>query len=84
MDYMIAEVEGLLFEHSPVGLAAQLRLRPGIQSVQVNAVTGRARIGYDAARLQSAELPRLISECGYEPTRRIVSTRPTDAGPRRR
>jgi hypothetical protein len=84
MEYVIAEVEGLLFEHSSVGLAAQLRRRPGIERVDVDAVAGRARIAYDAARVRSTELPRLIAECGYEPSRHDAATRPADAAARAR
>jgi len=81
MRYVIAEVDGLLFEHSPVGLAAQLQSRPGIECVHVDVVAGRARIGYDAAKVRSTELPRLISECGYEPRRRDRDARAAVADP---
>jgi hypothetical protein len=61
----IAEVDGMVFEHSPVGLARQLRGRVGIGRVQVDGAAGRAAIEYDPARVGVRELPRLIAECGY-------------------
>lgn len=66
MSRMIAHVDGLLYEHSVVGLAAQIGRRAGIRRVAVDAASGRVTILYDATRVSARELPRLIVECGYD------------------
>ena len=66
MRRVTAEIERLTFEHSCVGLARQLRCRPGITQVEVDTHAERATITYDDTRLSTSQLERLIAECGYE------------------
>jgi hypothetical protein len=66
MKDMIAEVEGLVFEHSQVGLARQLTHRSGIEGVDVNSRAGTARIHYNQGRITPDDIRRLIAECGYQ------------------
>ena len=66
MRRMIARVDGLVYEHSLVGLAAQLGRHAGIRRVAVDAEAGSVTIVYDESRVPTREVPRLIVECGYD------------------
>ena len=66
MRRITAEFDRLGFEHSPIGLARQLRIRAGISGVEVDPRANRASITYDESKLTASQVARLIAECGYE------------------
>jgi copper chaperone CopZ len=58
-------IEQVVFEHSRVGLAAQLSRVDGVTAVDVDATAHCARITYDDACLTVNDLRRLVDACGY-------------------
>ena len=65
MKRVTTEVESLMFESTPVGLARQLCCRGGIQDVEVDARAGTATIDYDDQGLAIDDVLRFIAESGY-------------------
>ena len=65
MKRVTTEVESLMFESTPVGLARQLCCRGGIQDVEVDARDGTATIDYDDHGLTVDDVLRFIAESGY-------------------
>lgn len=65
MSHLIATIEGLQFENTPVGLARQLGAAPGVAGVEVDARTGTVKVGYDDTRLTEGDVRLLIRRCGY-------------------
>ncbi len=56
----------------------QLLAEPGVESAEVNLATGRARVGYDTARVSVERLTRAVAEAGY--TARRTAAEETPAG----
>ncbi len=59
-------INGLYYEHSPIGLAYQLQGSTGIVDVFVDSRRGTASITFDESRLSEKAVEHLVSECGYE------------------
>lgn len=77
-------VNGLHYEHSPVGLAHQLHGNPGIVDVAVDTRAGTALITFDETRLSEDAVIHLVSECGYELGRRDIASAKLVPGERSR
>jgi hypothetical protein len=58
-------IEQVVFEHSRVGLAAQLAGTDGVTAVDVDTTARCARITYDDACLTVEDLRRLVDACGH-------------------
>lgn len=66
MKTFVADIEALLYEDSPVGLAHQLERRRGIESVRVDAVASTIAITFEENRMTRRGVGLLIAQCGYQ------------------
>jgi Cu2+-exporting ATPase len=68
----VLDVHGLNWASSTAVVEATLLRRPGVRSVEANAVNQTATVGYDPATTSVAELARWVQECGFHCTGRSV------------
>ena len=66
MKRLITGIDADMFEDSAVGLERQLSRRAGIDHVEVDRRTHTVSVDFDEARVRSADVRRLIAECGYQ------------------
>jgi len=65
MKRLITSIDTGMFENTAVGLERQLARRAGIDHVQVNNATHTVTVDFDNRRVKSADVERMIAECGY-------------------
>lgn len=68
----VLEVHGLQWASSAAVVEAALLRRPGVTSVQANAVNQTATVAYDPAVTSVAELSRWVRDCGFHCAGRSV------------
>jgi Cu2+-exporting ATPase len=68
----VLDVHGLNWASSTAVVEATLLRRPGVRSVEANAVNQTATVGYDPATTSVAELARWVQECGFHCAGRSV------------
>jgi hypothetical protein len=65
MRYLIAKVDSLNYESTPIGLRRQLSRREGIEDVKVDEASGTATIRYDESHVRADRVRWYIAESGY-------------------
>lgn len=72
------EIRGMHCEACARGIAAELKLIPGVTVADVSFAKKLAVVGYDTQRVRQAQLVRAIREAGYEavPLRQRKKTLP--------
>jgi Cu2+-exporting ATPase len=68
----VLEVGGLNWASSTAAVEAMLRRRPGVTSVEANAVNQTATVTYDPDRTSVIELSTWVRDCGYHCAGRSV------------
>ncbi|WP_028463335.1 cation-translocating P-type ATPase [Nocardia sp. 348MFTsu5.1] len=68
----VLEVGGLNWASSKASVEATLRRRPGVTSVEANAVNQTATVTYDPATTSVVELSKWLRDCGYHCAGRSV------------
>ncbi|ELB90961.1 copper-exporting ATPase [Rhodococcus wratislaviensis IFP 2016] len=68
----VLEVGGLHWATSTATVEATLRRRPGVTSVEANAVNQTATVTYDPAKTSVVELSKWVRDCGYHCAGRSV------------
>ncbi|MDX5961971.1 heavy metal translocating P-type ATPase [Rhodococcus opacus] len=68
----VLEVVGLHWATSTASVEATLRRRPGVTSVEANAVNQTATVTYDPAQTSVVELSKWVRDCGYHCAGRSV------------
>jgi Cu2+-exporting ATPase len=68
----VLDVRGLQWASSTAVIEATLRGRPGVQSVEANAVNQTATVAYDPSQTSVAELSKWVRDCGFHCAGRSV------------
>ncbi|MFD7011353.1 cation transporter, partial [Rhodococcus jostii] len=68
----VLEVSGVHWASSSATVEAVLRRRPGVTSVEANAVSQTATVTYDPAQTSVVELSKWVRDCGYHCAGRSV------------
>ncbi len=66
MKSMIVAIEGMHCDGCAETIKALLSLEAGVEAVSVSYHEGRARVSYDPAAVDPAELVAAIERCGYK------------------